>query len=104
MHAVQNESPTAHGENEDMKELLSSMRLMLQNQQALISLQQETLNRFCEFKQGENAQGVRPKARADIVCWNCGEMGHFQSKCRKSVRQGHPLEKRQDPPVAGKED
>ena len=104
MRAVQNESPTAHGENEDMKELLSSMRLMLQNQQALISLQQETLNRFCEFKQEENAQGVRPKARVEIVCWKCGEMGHFQSKCRKSVRQGHPLEKRQDPPVAGKED
>ena len=78
MRAVQNESPTVHGENGDMKELLRSMRLMLQNQQALLSLQQETLNRFCEVKQGENTQGVRPKARADIVCWNCGEMGHFQ--------------------------
>ena len=32
MSAVQNESLTAHGENENMKELLSSMRIILQNQ------------------------------------------------------------------------
>ena len=46
---AQDKGSTVHGENSDMKELLSSTRLVPENQQALISLQHpQTLNSKAE--------------------------------------------------------
>ena len=68
---------------DDMKELLKSMNLMMQNQQKPISLQQETL-KLANSQKSPAIRGRYPKTpnqtfRSCVVCWNCKKTEHFQN-------------------------